>query len=329
MSRADAFAECRKEIDKDAAPVKAAGCVPKCANTADMNDVAAGIASTPRVLRGLDAGLVYGNFFESSAPLREASSGDRYGKSDCFTMQYDCTIASDVADCPPETRGAPQSCNTHTPAQPTFAGVGSSNSQLQGSLHRFKAGETYRSSEKQQVREQRLAAFSGCYSPDDLCAACVAQPDEYELAATGADRELDPPLPVEQAPSTAATTASGVVTAQQLGPSDTVSINCVLNTADKTIWTKTPPMGGPSDEWNIGMWMHTAMDKGDEMCGSLLMYYPHDPTARFAAGSIIGGGDSGHFLTTMCDHYNQETGACDGHASEMADMWNKVTPREP
>ena len=98
----------------------------------------------------------------------------------------------------------------------------------------------------------------------------------------------------------------------QLGPSDTVAINCVLNTRSKTLWTKTIPVPDKNNDVDDEeRWIHTAMDKGDEMCGALLMYYPHNPAARFTLGSIIGGGDSSHFVTTMCSHYDDQAGKCD------------------
>jgi hypothetical protein len=147
--------------------------------------------------------------------------------------------------------------------------------------------------------------YIGCRTPEDLCAACVAQPDEFTAVASGIGASASPSTTASQSALAASITGThpSTATSRQLGPSDTFSINCVLNTESKTVWTKTPEMAGDQ-------WMHTAMDKGDEMCGSLLMYYPHDPTARFNDGSIIGGGDSSHFQTTMCVNYDLDNRKC-------------------
>ena len=52
-----------------------------------------------------------------------------------------------------------------------------------------------------------------------------------------------------------------------------------MNTRDGTAFSR-PPTADESE-------LVTGMDKGQEMCGVIMMYYPHDPTVRYAAGGFI------------------------------------------
>jgi hypothetical protein len=92
---------------------------------------------------------------------------------------------------------------------------------------------------------------------------------------------------------------------------DTISINCVFNTETGTAWSKPPDRGSSHGGHGDGM-LHTAMGPGDEMCGALVMYYPHDYTQRFAGGAIIGGGSRTDIETRKCYEFDFATGACKG-----------------
>merc|ERR1740127_289464 len=90
----------------------------------------------------------------------------------------------------------------------------------------------------------------------------------------------------QQQPAAAATTphffpsgAGSTAAAGLLRRGDRLRMNCVMNTRDGTPFSRPLPPGQAK--------MVTGMDKGMEMCGTLLMYYPHDPTVRYTNGAFI------------------------------------------
>merc|ERR1711924_261262 len=60
---------------------------------------------------------------------------------------------------------------------------------------------------------------------------------------------------------------------------DRLQVNCVMNTLDGTPFSR--PLSARQGA------MVTGMDKGMGMCGTLVMYYPHAPTVRYANGGFI------------------------------------------
>lgn len=97
-----------------------------------------------------------------------------------------------------------------------------------------------------------------------------------------------------------------------LEPGDTLGINCVMNTQDPTIWSAVPKR-----------LIKTEMANGDEMCGILLMYYPHDPTARFRNGSMIGspgrniGQKRDEFVSACCWNSSGDSAVCHQRAAPI------------
>ena len=86
--------------------------------------------------------------------------------------------------------------------------------------------------------------------------------------------------------------------ATYLQPGDMITVNCVFDTKDATSFGSPPatkPISGDA-----------------EMCGPLLLFYPHDPTKRFKQGSYIGdqfGGIIDHTPCATCGstYYAQQT----------------------
>jgi hypothetical protein len=94
--------------------------------------------------------------------------------------------------------------------------------------------------------------------------------------------------------------------------SDTISIGCVMNTMDNTDWSVAPR--APEQDMRLGV------DLGQEMCGILLMYYPHNNSQLFDT-SMIGNDELEMFSRRRCFDYNQTSHACSS-AAGSEDEWD-------